>query len=134
MEERGVKRKLAVVLVADVEGSSRPMGADEEATLKTPGAYQEIIDGLTVRHDGRVFGMAGGSVLAELGGAADLVRCTIAVDEELSIPSAELPDHRQRRLRIVVDIGGLVLGGDHACGARGNLPPPFLKFGGLQSP
>ncbi len=126
MEETGVKRKLAVILVADVEGSSRPMGADEEATLKTPDAYQEIIDGLTVRHDGRVFDMAGGSVLAGLGGTADLVRCTIAVDEELSIRSAKLPDHRQRRLRIVVDIGGLVLGGDHACVARGNLPPPFL--------
>jgi len=134
MEETGVKRKLAVILVADVEGSSRPMGADEEATLKTPGAYQEIIDGLTVRHDGRVFDMAGGSVLAGLGGTADFVRCTIVVDEELSIPSAELPDHRQRRLRIVADIGGLVLGGDHAFGARGNLPPPLLKFGGLQSP
>ena len=125
MEETGVKRKLAVILVADVEGSSRPMGTDEEATLKTPGAYQEIIDGLTVRHDGRVFDMAGGSVLAGLGGTADFVRCTIVVDEELSIPSAELPDHRQRRLRIVVDIGGLVLGGDHA-GSRGNLPPPLL--------
>ncbi len=134
MEETGVKRKLAVIFASDVEGSSRLMGADEEATLKTPSAYREIIDGPSVHHDGRVFGVAGGSVLAELGGAADLVRCTIAVDEELSIRSAKLPDHRQRRLRIVVDIGGLVLGGDHACGARGNLPPPFLKFGGLQSP
>ena len=36
MEERGVKGKLAVILVADVEGSARPMDADEEATLKTP--------------------------------------------------------------------------------------------------
>lgn len=50
MEETDVKRKLAVILASDVEGSSRPIGADEEATLKTPGAYQEIIDGLTVRH------------------------------------------------------------------------------------
>ena len=72
--------------------------------------------------------MAGGSVLAGLGGTADFVRCTIVVDEELSIPSAELPDHRQRRLRIVVDIGGLVLGGDHAFGARGNLPPPPIVW------
>ncbi len=38
MEETGVKRKLAVILAADVAGYSRLMGADEEATLKTPGA------------------------------------------------------------------------------------------------
>ena len=38
MEETGVKRKLTVILAADVEGYSRLMGADEEATLKTLGA------------------------------------------------------------------------------------------------
>ena len=31
----GVKRKLAVILAADVEGYSRLMGAGEEATFKT---------------------------------------------------------------------------------------------------
>ena len=47
MEPTGVKRKLAVILAADVEGYSRLMGADEEATHKTLRAYREIIDGLT---------------------------------------------------------------------------------------
>ncbi len=50
VEPTGVKRKLAVLLAADVEGYSRLMGADEEATLKTLGAYREIIDGLVARH------------------------------------------------------------------------------------
>ncbi len=34
VEPTGVKRKLAVILAADVEGYSRLMGADEEATLR----------------------------------------------------------------------------------------------------
>ncbi len=50
MEPTGVKRKLAVILAVDVEGYSRLMGADEEATLKTLSAYREIIDGLVARH------------------------------------------------------------------------------------
>ncbi len=50
MEPTGVKRKLAVILAADVEGYSRLMGADEEATLETFGTYREIIDGLVARH------------------------------------------------------------------------------------
>ena len=50
MEEMSVKRKLALILAADVEGYSRLMGADENATHKTFGAYREIINGLTARH------------------------------------------------------------------------------------
>ena len=63
VEPTGVKRKLAVILAADVEGYSRLMGADEEATLKTLGTYRDIIDGLIARHDGRIFSTAGDSVL-----------------------------------------------------------------------
>ena len=55
MEETGVKRKLTVILAADVEGYSRLMGADEEATLKTLGAYRQIIDTTIAGHAGRVF-------------------------------------------------------------------------------
>ncbi len=50
MEPTGMKRKLAMILAADVEGYSWLMGADEEATLKTLSAYLEIIDGLIARH------------------------------------------------------------------------------------
>ncbi len=53
MEPTGVKRKLAVILAADVEGYSRLMGADEEATFKTLSAYREIIDGLIARPTAR---------------------------------------------------------------------------------
>ena len=65
MEETSVKRKLAVILAADFAGYSRLMGADEEATLKTLGAYREIIDATIAGHDGRVFSTAGDSVVAE---------------------------------------------------------------------
>ena len=58
MEETGVKRELAVIRAADVEGYSRLMGADEEAALKVPRAFREIIDGLIARHEGRVVGKA----------------------------------------------------------------------------
>ena len=49
MEEPGVKRKLAVILAADVAGYSRLMGADEEATLKTLGTYREVIGNPVLR-------------------------------------------------------------------------------------
>ncbi len=49
-DSTGVKRKLAVILAANVEGHSRLMGTDEGATLKTLSAYREIIDGLIGRN------------------------------------------------------------------------------------
>ena len=61
-----VTRRLAAILAADVVGYSRLMGDDEEGTLATLKAYREVIDGLIAGHEGRVFGSAGDSVIAEL--------------------------------------------------------------------
>ena len=54
MAEDKIKRKLTTILAADVEGYTRLMRADEEATLKTLGEYREIIDELIAQHEGRV--------------------------------------------------------------------------------
>ncbi|MEE9250721.1 MAG: hypothetical protein V3U93_06290 [Alphaproteobacteria bacterium] len=89
-----MKRKLAVILAADVEDYSRLMGADEEATLSTLSDYREIIDGLIARHDGRIVSTAGDSVLAEFGSAVeDVVAAPQHVDFWLNI--SVVP--RQRR-------------------------------------
>jgi class 3 adenylate cyclase len=42
----GIERKLAAILSADVQGFSRLMGADEEATLHTLQAYRAVTDSL----------------------------------------------------------------------------------------
>ncbi len=90
MAEEKISRKLTTILAADVEGYTRLMRADEEATLKTLDEYREIIDGLIARHDGRVFSTGGDSVLAEFGSAVEAVRCAISCQEEISSRNAEL--------------------------------------------
>jgi adenylate cyclase len=54
MTQEGFKRKLAAILSADVEGSSRLMGDDEEATLRTLTAYRSAITDLVQQYRGRV--------------------------------------------------------------------------------
>ena len=131
MEPTGVERKLAVILAADVEGFTRLMHADEEATHKTLGAYRKIIDGLIARHSGRIFATGGDSVLAEFGSAVEAVRCAISIQEELRVRNAELPDDRQMRFRIGINIGDVIVEGDDLIGDGVNVA---ARFEGLAEP
>ena len=95
--EHQAQRRLAAVLAADVAGYTRLMREAEEPTLQTLTEYREIIDGLIARHDGRVFGTAGDSVVAEFGSAVEGVRVSISIQEKLKTRNAELAEGQTRR-------------------------------------
>ncbi len=116
VEPTGVKRKLAVILAADAEGYTRLMREAEEPTLETLTEYRKIIDGLIARHDGRIFGTAGDSVMAEFGSAVEAVRCAISIQEELAVRNAELSDDRKLRFRIGINVGDVMAKGDDLFG------------------
>ena len=92
------------------------MSADEEATLKTLKSYREIIDGLIAKHDGRIFGTAGDSVIAEFGSTVEAVRCAITIQEELRIENAELAEEHQMKFRIGVNVGDVMVEDDNLYG------------------
>lgn len=54
MASTDVERKLTAILCADVAGYSRPMGADEEATIETLTAYRKVFVSYIEGHRGRV--------------------------------------------------------------------------------
>lgn len=116
MNPGSVKRKLTTILASDVAGYSRMMSEDEEATLATLKEYREIIFGLIDRHDGRVFGMAGDSVVAEFGSAVEAVRSAISIQEELRARNAEIEESRQMQFRIGVSVGDVMVEGDDLFG------------------
>jgi len=92
------------------------MSADEEATLKTLKNYREIIDGLIAKHDGRIFGTAGDSVIAEFASTVEAVRCAITIQEELRIENAELAEEQRMKLRIGVNVGDVMVEDDNLYG------------------
>ena len=109
MAEERVQRKLTTILAADVEGYTRLMRADEEATLGTLTQYREITDNLIARRNGRVFSTAGDSVVAEFGSAVEAVRCAVEIQEELRVRNAEQSDDRRMRFRIGINIGDVMV-------------------------
>jgi class 3 adenylate cyclase len=59
-----VKRKLAAILSADVQGYSHLMEEDEEETIRTLKSYMEVISGFIQQHRGHLVATGGDSVLA----------------------------------------------------------------------
>ncbi len=117
----GIERKLAAILSADVQGFSRLMGADEEATLRTLQAYREVTDTLIQQHRGRIVGTAGDSVLAEFASVVDAVQCAVAIQRELKIRNAELPEHRRMEFRIGINLGDVMVDGEQIYGDGVNI-------------
>ena len=59
------KRRLTAILSADVEGYSRLMRDDEEATIRTLKTYRAAIRDLVRKYRGRVVDSPGDNILAE---------------------------------------------------------------------
>lgn len=121
MAEGRVQRRLAAILVADVVGYSRLMGADEESTLRTLKSYRESIDHLIVRHEGHIFSTGGDSILAEFSSAVEAVRSAIAIQEELTVRNADLIEDRKMRFRIGINVGDVMVEGNNLLGDSVNV-------------
>ena len=116
-----VKRRIAAILAADVAGYSRLIGNDEELTLSTLKKYREIVDGLIAHHEGRIFGSAGDSVVAEFASPVEAVRCATEIQLAIDKRNADLPEPSHMRFRIGIHLGDVVADGDNLMGDGVNL-------------
>ena len=121
MTNQEVKRKLAAILSADVKGYSRLMGENEEGTIRTLNIYKEVLTGFVQKHQGRVVGTAGDSMLAEFASVVDAVRCAVGIQEELKDRNKELSEDRRMEFRIGVNLGDVVEDGDTIYGDGVNI-------------
>src|SRR5262245_24096891 len=107
---------VAEILAADVVGYSRLMGEDEEGTLVTLKAYRAVIDSLIAHHEGRIFGTAGDSVIAEFASPVEAVRCATEIQLEIDKLNTELPEPNRMRFRIGINLGDVVVDGANLIG------------------
>ncbi len=108
MAEEGFKRKLAAILSADVEGYSRLMDDDEEATVRTLTSYRTAITDLVQQFRGRVVDTPGDNLLAEFTSVVDAVNCAVEIQRKLAERNAELPYNRKMEFRIGVNLGDVI--------------------------
>lgn len=108
MEKQGFKRKLTAILSADVEGYSRLMGDDEEATVQTITAYREVVTTLIQQHNGKVVDSPGDNLMAEFVSVVDAVQCAVSVQKEIKARNEELSENRKMQFRIGINLGDVI--------------------------
>jgi len=108
MAEEGFKRKLTAILSADVEGYSRLMDDDEEATVRTLTSYRIAISDLVQQFRGRVVDTPGDNILAEFSSVVDAVNCAVEIQRDLAERNTELPYNRKMEFRIGINLGDVI--------------------------
>jgi class 3 adenylate cyclase/TolB-like protein/Flp pilus assembly protein TadD len=107
------ERRLVAILAADVVGYSRLMAADEAGTLAALTAHRkQFIEPKIAEHHGRIVKLMGDGVLVEFGSVVEAVRCGVELQEGMAEHARDVPQERQIRFRIGINLGDIIIEDD----------------------
>src|SRR6266704_3067762 len=105
-----VERRLAAILAADVAGSCRLIGIDEEGTLAQLKALRKtLFDPKVVEHHGRVVKNTGDGALVEFASVVDAVRCADEILRGVAEQNTDVPQVKRIELRIGIHVGDIII-------------------------
>src|SRR5246500_673419 len=105
-----VERRLAAILAADVAGSCRLIGIDEEGTLARLKALRRtLFDPKIAEHHGRVVKNTGDGAIAEFASVVDAVRCADEIQRGMAEQNATMPQVKRIEFRIGIHVGDIVV-------------------------
>ena len=110
MSSEHVERRLAAILAADVVGSCRLIGIDEEGTLAQLKALRKtLFDPKIAQHHGRIVKNTGDGALVEFASVVDAVRCADDVQRGVAEQNADVPQDKRIEFRIGVHVGDIII-------------------------
>jgi adenylate cyclase len=122
MHVRSANRKLAAIVSADVVGYSRLMGSDEEGTLAALKSLRsELIDPAVEARHGRIVKTIGDGLLLEFPSVVDALQCWLTVQQGMAARNESMPETRQIRFRVGVNIGDIIVEDDDIFGDGVNI-------------
>ena len=117
MQPGSVTRKLAAILMADVVGYSRMVGADEVGTLeRLKELRSRVVNPALTRHRGRLVRTLGDGLLIDFSSAVDAVSFAVAIQVALLDRNHGVPPDKQIVLRIGINVGDIVVEDDNILG------------------
>jgi adenylate cyclase len=105
-------RKLTAVLVADVQGYTRLMEADEEQTRQQINQHRVTFLNLSKHHGGRVLDTSGDSILAEFASVQLAVECAAKFQSSVQKDNQDLSSLQRMEFRVGVNVGDVLDDGD----------------------
>jgi TolB-like protein/cytochrome c-type biogenesis protein CcmH/NrfG len=104
------ERRLAAILAADVAGSCRLIGIDEEGTLTQLKALRKtLFDPKITQHRGRIVKNTGDGALVEFASAVDAARCALEIQRDMAQNNADTPQERRIEFRIGIHVGDIII-------------------------
>jgi TolB-like protein/class 3 adenylate cyclase/Flp pilus assembly protein TadD len=127
-----VERRLAAILAADVAGSCRLMGVDEEGTLAQLRALRKaLFDPKIAEHHGRVVKYTGDGALVEFASVVDAVRCADRIQRSVSEQNADVPQDKRIKFRIGIHVGDIIIADNDIFGDAVNIA---VRLEGIAEP
>jgi adenylate cyclase len=125
-----VERRLAAILAADVAGSCRLIGIDEEGTLARLKALRRtLFDPKIAEHHGRIVKNTGDGAIAEFASVVDAVRCADEIQRGMAEHNIDVPQDIAVRLEGIAERGGISISDDARRQIRGKVDVTFEDLG-----
>jgi len=114
-------RRIAVILAVDIVHYSRHMRGREEVTVAGLKDLRRSVESLVAHYGGRVFGVAGDSLMGDFQSAVEAVRAAVALQTTLAKQNRELSLEDRFELRIGIHMDDVVCDGAALYGDGVNL-------------
>jgi TolB-like protein/class 3 adenylate cyclase len=126
------ERRLAAILAADVAGSCRLIGIDEEGTVAQLRALRTtLFDPKIAEHHGRVVKNTGDGALVEFGSVVDAVRCANEIQRGMAEQNVDVPQDKRIEFRIGIHVGDIIITDDDIFGDGVNIA---VRLEGIAEP
>jgi adenylate cyclase len=97
-------RKLAAIMLTDIAGFSRQMGADEARTLQRLDTHNQLIQQAVSVHHGTVIKTVGDAFLVDFPSVVHAVQCAQQIQAQLRSYNAEKEPAEQIHIRIGIHV------------------------------
>src|SRR6266566_5746204 len=122
MSSKHIERRLAAILAADVAGSCRLIGIDEEGTLTQLNALRRtLFDPKITDYRGRIVKNTGDGALVEFASVVDAVRCAEEIQRDMARQNMDVPKYKRIEYRIGIHVGDIIIGDDDIFGDGVNI-------------
>jgi adenylate cyclase len=132
LSSKHVERRLAAILAADVVGSCRLIGIDEEGTLAQLKALRKtLFDPKVTDHRGRIVKNTGDGALVEFASVVDAVRCADEIQRSVAEQNTDVPQDKRIEFRIGIHVGDIIIADDDIFGDGVNIA---VRLEGIAEP